>query len=229
MDELIIIKGYEIKYTPVERFWERCGSLNREILKNDFLDLKHIFDKNELLFSLTCGTLLGAVRERNFIEHDIDIDIIIKEEEKLLGIIPEIEQEGFKFIRYQDDKKYTIYTFIRNNVPIDIYIAIPIGKYYYLWGGKIRREFVDEIKRYEVFGEYFLIPKGYRKLLVILYGRNWKTPIENKPGYEGINQDKIVIRFYIKVIKKILPYCIKEKIKRTSIGEKIKEWIKNNY
>jgi hypothetical protein len=222
--EEITIKGIKLEYTPVDQFWEKCGPLNRKTLAYDFLEMKRIFEENNLEFSLTCGTLLGAIRENNFIDHDIDIDIIIKDEYKLLTIIPKIQKHGFNFIRYQNDEKYTIYTFIRTNVYIDIYMAIPAGKYYYLWGGKVNRIYVDKLIPYKFLGEHFLIPKYYRRFLVLLYGKNWKIPVKNRPS-DQINQDKIFRRYVLRIlnkIKKFFPKGIKEILKRTLLWKKIR-------
>lgn len=42
------------------------------------------------------GTLLGKIRENNFIGHDINFDIGIMKEELIPKFIIDIENEGFK-------------------------------------------------------------------------------------------------------------------------------------
>jgi phosphorylcholine metabolism protein LicD len=221
----IIIKGFKIKYTPIERFEENSPPMNREILKQDFLELKQIFDKNRLEFLLTAGTLLGAIRENNFIEYDTDVDIICRDEDNLLRIIPQIQEHGFKFIRYQNDPGYITYTFIKSNIHIDVYIAWQIGKYYYLWGGKIKSMFIDKSIKYNFLDEVFLIPKYYKKFLVLLYGKNWMTPVKNKPGPSYINQDKEAAGAVFEFIRKITPQKVRVVMRNLVFIKNIRDYI----
>jgi phosphorylcholine metabolism protein LicD len=74
------------------------------MINNSFwaLNLKNIFDiatKHEINCFLDCGTLLGAIREKDFIKWDNDIDLgIIKKNythEQLLRFVKEIYKSGY--------------------------------------------------------------------------------------------------------------------------------------
>jgi len=49
--------------------------MDRELATEDLLLVKKVFDQNQTPFFLAYGTLLGAVREGDFIAHDDDIDL----------------------------------------------------------------------------------------------------------------------------------------------------------
>jgi len=73
-------------------------NLNEEIAKNVLFELKDILDNHNIEYWLTWGTLLGAVRDKKFIEGDNDIDLISTESNfpKFKAIIEEIVDKGFK-------------------------------------------------------------------------------------------------------------------------------------
>jgi len=60
--------------------------LNKKIAEENLKLFKQIADKYNLKLILAYGTLLGAIREGDFITHDYDIDLMIFKEdiEKLL-------------------------------------------------------------------------------------------------------------------------------------------------
>jgi hypothetical protein len=73
------LKGkYTYKYVPI---FLGIKPIDKAIAKENLLLLKDILDKNHLRFLLLFGTLLGAVREHDFIAHDEDIDLVMKKED----------------------------------------------------------------------------------------------------------------------------------------------------
>ena len=56
--------------------------INKEISQENLLLLKRILDNYSIFFGLIAGTLLGAVREHDFINHDEDTDLFFLEEDK---------------------------------------------------------------------------------------------------------------------------------------------------
>ena len=101
--------------------------IDRDISKDNLLELKKVFDKNKIKFILSYGTLLGAIRENNFIEHDEDIDIAILDEDRLnlISILFELRNVGLEVIRYEKDlisvmknEEYNLNTSIFSNFNI---------------------------------------------------------------------------------------------------------------
>ena len=77
-----MIKGQPYHFEEIELTYENSNVIDSSIAKQNLLDFKTILDKNNVKFLLMHGTLLGAIREQNFIKHDIDIDTCTLEEEK---------------------------------------------------------------------------------------------------------------------------------------------------
>lgn len=87
-------------------------------LHNDLLEILIFFDafakKNNLKYSLTCGTLLGAIRHNGFIPWDDDLDIMMPREDfnRLCDLGKNIlnnENFNFKFEFSNVDTKYTFF------------------------------------------------------------------------------------------------------------------------
>lgn len=171
-------------------------TLDLKKAKKNLLDIKDILDKNGIGFGLIYGTLLGAIRENNFIEHDEDIDLSMLEENKedLLAILQDIIDAGFKVLRY-DEKLLSV---SRDNEYIDFYFFKKTASSYRKCdvGLKAKDKYLEETKAYSFLGKNFQVPVEAEKFLIELYGKNWKTPIKN---VAAVDYNKyIIFREYIK-------------------------------
>ena len=71
--ELHTDKGlYKYKFIPI---YQGIKRIDKTIAKENLTILKKVCDDSDLPFILFYGTLLGAIREHDFITHDEDIDI----------------------------------------------------------------------------------------------------------------------------------------------------------
>lgn len=180
----ITIKGKPFLFREVELTYENATIINPTIAKQNLLDFKKVLDHNELIFFIMHGTLLGAIRENNFIKHDIDIDTCTINEKKLIETIPLLDEVGLKLCRYEPTY---MYSFIRDGVYIDVYIVnklqglVGISYVRYL-GHIIPRKYFRFPKTMMFLGEKFRIPNHSIKLLEFWYGKNWTTPISNAPS-----------------------------------------------
>jgi len=187
-------------------------TLNIEIAKKNLLDIKKILDSHSIKFGLIYGTLLGAIRENNFIEHDEDIDLFMLDEHKenLLAILQEIVDSGFDIIRY-DGKLISI---TRENEYIDFYFFRKSNFIYRKCevGLVAKAKYLENTVDYSFLGEIFQVPKQVESFLVDLYGKNWRIPIKNDPS---MNHNKYII--FRERIRKTFPslFSIISKIKKS--------------
>ena len=71
-------------------------------------EVDRICKKHGLHYSLSGGTLLGAIRHKDFIPWDDDIDLDLKRDDfnKLLSVLPEELGDEFEFVNYDEFGEY---------------------------------------------------------------------------------------------------------------------------
>lgn len=130
------------------------------------------------MFQLTAGTLLGAVREKDFIDHDEDIDLALFDEDKLrvFDILPKLVNVGFLVARYDGQGVLSI---LRKGEYIDLcFFKIKNDIVRSCSGCLILRRFLENSTTLEFKGTEFFVPQDYIEFLICEYGDNWQTPIE---------------------------------------------------
>lgn len=205
----IIIKNIPFVFEDVKLTYENATVIDTSVAKQNLLDFKKVLDTQKVKFLLMHGTLLGAIREHDFIKHDIDIDTCVLDEQKLIETIPDLDRTGLKLCRYEP---HVIYSFIRNGVYIDVYIVNKlqglIKPFYvrYLYH-VIPRKYFLRTKKMPFIGEIFNIPNHTIRLLEFWYGKDWRTPISNSPSNDndprGSHLEKHM-RFLFRPIHKII-------------------------
>jgi len=168
--------------------------INIEVSTENLLALQKILNLHTVSFGLMYGTLLGAVREKNFILHDHDTDLFVfrEEEHKIMNMIDEAKKIGFSIGRYTD----VYISFVRGGDFIDIYfMEKKLGKYH-CDGHVIPAKYLDNLVDYPFIGSSFKVPKDYQNLLAYLYGNDWEIPKKNvSPTHYGLY---LRIRYFIK-------------------------------
>lgn len=147
-----------------------------------------VLTEKKIPYFISCGTLLGSVRNKGFITWDNDIDIGIFEKD--LEKIPTLSQEFQPFdiaIKY-DDKIWRISSKKLDNIYIDIfpYSEIEKKKYHHtdiFNRHRFSKEFMYEDEIFPIEKKYTfgpLILPGPKDAIIILermYGKNWKDSI----------------------------------------------------
>lgn len=148
---------------------------------NNLLSFKTVLDSLQIEFGLIFGTLLGAVRDNDFIPYDDDIDVYINEHhrQKLLNNIEALEKVGFSVMRYNRD----LISFSRQGVYIDVYIfrkptfgPMKCNEY------RIPRRYLATFGKLNFLDTEFLIPNLHLGFLEHAYGNNWRIPKINSPA-----------------------------------------------
>ncbi len=187
--------------------------INREISKKNLLDFRKCFNDADISFGLIYGTLLGAIRENNFIEHDEDTDVFVLDEdrEKVLSILFKLKKLGLIVGRYE--AKEDLISFIRDGEYIDIYFfkkgsfGNRVGN-----GSVIESKYLENLIEMDFLGNKFLVPQDSKKLLKKIYGKDWMTPRENVKGsnYGPYLKIKFFIRDNFKTLFKIISWTKKK-------------------
>lgn len=151
--------------------------INKNIALNNLKDFIHSFSNADIKIFPMFGTLLGMIRENDFITWDEDIDMcIFKEDEpKLLQLLPELKSKGFELVRYE---RRGLYSFMKLGEYIDIYVLINIGDgILTTYASFFLERDVKNLTPYNFKGIELSIPENYESVLELLYG-DWKTPMK---------------------------------------------------
>ena len=81
MKKFIKTSGKIISYNEKKLYHGR-KKINKKIAQKNLLVIRNILIKTNIRWGLIFGTLLGAIREKNFIAHDEDTDIFVLYEDK---------------------------------------------------------------------------------------------------------------------------------------------------
>lgn len=211
MQKTIIIEGEAFTFEEENLCYENTKPMSHDEGVELLYTVKRLLDAKELEFYLAYGTLLGAVRNHDIIPGDEDLDIIIRDEKKLLSILPYLNDNGLRLIRAVQGNTYSFR--MGENCYIDIYICRPIpwyspwSVYCYSIANKsyCPKSIWSEIQDIEFLGETFRCPKNPERILTLWYGSDWMTP---KPGHNFYYQVKS--HYYMKrfkeMIKKLIGY-----------------------
>jgi len=192
-----------------QALYQGIKRIDKKIAFENLCLFKQLCEKNHFHFFLAYGTLLGAIRENDFIEHDEDIDLgaLYDDKEVLLSMLFELRENGFEVIRWDDRGLMSI---IRKGEYIDIYMFKPLTRQLHaVCGAPFPKEFIDNQTIISFRGVDFYAPAEFEKNLEFFYGKNWKTPVVDN----DYNVSYVKILFY-KItcwIKQIYPKFLKKR------------------
>lgn len=177
--------------------------MNKEEATKDLLDVKKVLDSLGVKFFLGYGVVLGIIREKDFIDFDDDIDIIItqkltyKERKRIAWALWDIGFTGIDNIVWNVYGRFeaaelgyngTEETGIipcKRSVPISIMFYKDTGEEWLCIPKKggipvlaVPYKFLEKGEWVKFKGEKFLIPSPKIEYLEFLYGKDWKIPKE---------------------------------------------------
>jgi hypothetical protein len=195
--------------------------IDKNIAIEELKTIKKIFDKFNITFFLTHGTCLGAIREKNFIDYDSDIDIgaYKKDLDKLILALQELKEKySFKITKLSTSDESI--AMIRNNVIIDISLYKLKNDIWQSNKSKIFSipdNFLNSLIKIEFCGLNINVPNNVEKYLEFQYGKDWKTPITD---YYDPYKQKIELP-----VANFLKYFFGEKL-ASFLAQKIAHFIK---
>ena len=174
--------------------------INKNLARKNLLVIRDILEKTDIRWGLIFGTLLGAIREKNFIKHDEDVDIYIfkEDEQKLIDLLWELKNRGFNVVRFANNSLLSI---VRNNEYIDFYLFRKT-----LFGRRCLNYYVPGVyfsshEIIDLFNKKFPTLSKPREYLVFQYGKDWETPKKNCYAEENI--------WWKEIVKKNMPALVK--------------------
>jgi len=164
-----------------------------------------LLEENNVKYVIFAGTLLGAVRNNNFMDHDTDTDIAIPVEEmdKVKNIIESSKWKIFGKWR----RELSVKEQMGGNLyyKIDIFFIEEDDKNSYLYAYRYNQDtkkwdiewrmnfpkgiFINRL-RYKIRNIDIYIPNQYEEILEYEYGTNWKIPDEKWNDINAPCRDK---------------------------------------
>lgn len=192
----------EYRYTFVPLF-AGVKIINKEISKRNLEIFYDFLVAEKIKVFLAYGTMLGAAREHDFIDHDEDIDLgMLKEyEQRLFSVLFKLREIGFEVCRY--DRRGVI-SFSKDGEYIDIYIFGELQKGIVECGQEVMPKcFLNDLAPFVFLGKEYLAPREYEKYLEFWYGESWRTPI--KYYHYDQPQWKVKLLTWGQYVKEYLP------------------------
>lgn len=153
---------------------------------------KETLDSLEIDFWIDSGTCLGAIREKNFIRHDNDIDLGImeKDESRVLKNIHCFVAKGFRLLNFHRDTKTgkgVVLGFTRKKIKLDIFVFYEKGNC--LWDGcynakgelltyVFNKRLFENLREIDFLGLKVKVPNPVEEYLTEAYG-DWQTVKKN--------------------------------------------------
>ena len=163
----------------------------------NLIDAKICLDITGSEYFLIDGTLLGIIRENDFIGHDTDLDIgVFMDKWKLCEFINVVEEMMTRgFILYHS---FGIFgqcfevSWMRDGIKLDFFFYYKHENQYrfnaFLNGGRklpddiityqYPVELLSEFKFIEFYGNEFVIPLRAEEILAHKYGEDWRIPVK---------------------------------------------------
>lgn len=152
--------------------------INKQVAAENLSILKDLLDDNGIDFILYAGTILGAVRDHDFITHDEDIDLAFdaKDKDKVFDLLHLLKDNGFEVARYD---RRGLLSVIRNGEYIDFYFFSPYTDDVSICSGAMcMTKFIEKKTSIQFKGRAYLVPEDYEGYLLFEYGKDWRTPIK---------------------------------------------------
>ena len=199
-------------------YWRSLRNMNKNILVESLSQSISWFEENGYKIFMASGTLLGSIREGDFIDHDDDLDFgILIDGKNLTEVIEEMEKleiklkdfYGLEFQVFQGmELNYFWKIITQSGYKFDLFPAWTIDDRLYAYpycNGKLNILDLLPIHKISMNKIKLPAPNKPERFLEINYGPNWKVP---DPSWEfdwvnnSINEYQEFILKFRKKLKK---------------------------
>ena len=194
---------YILNKYNLQKFGDTIKSKKQTTFENTLLDARKSLKKYNIDFALSCGTALGYYREKQFIDHDNDIDLIVfrKDINSENEIINAMSNDFTLVIKRGNLNDGLEYTFKHNTIKILLHIFIMYETNNFYWyacyEGKnydiqVRLKYPKiDFKEVNFLNENFkVVPPEY---LNVDYGDSWL--LYQKLSYEDMMSNNFGFRW----------------------------------
>ena len=180
---------------------------NGEIRNNFFRETIEILNDNfDKLYFISAGTLLGFIRQSDFIEWDDNIDLSFYLEENSLDILTKLQSiflEKNYVARVFSTKNYLKINLYKYGYRLDLTTIFKMKNFYVTNLYKFPVDCLNQFKIVQFKDVAVKIPFNYEKYLTYIYG-DWKSP--KKDHYETIKsmrRTRYIISLLLHRVKEI--------------------------
>lgn len=209
------ISGKTFYYEDISYKFPQKGPINKKDALKLMTNISEVFDKYGIFFMPMWGTLLGIIRNGDFIDHDNDVDLMMvhEDEGKLYDALMELKERGVFLCKQSKGQIYTVVSSDGITCDIDVMrkACFPYSLGYCVILEKYRpKHLFGKYKKIDFQGLKISVPENSDEFLTYFYGESWRIP---QKGVHGRNFPKwmIVEEFMLKVKRKIR-WIIQKKI-----------------
>lgn len=213
--KIVNINGRKFEYEDISSRFPQTGPINKKDALKLMTIISEVFEKYGIFFMPMWGTLLGIIRNGDFIDHDDDIDLLMlhEDENKLYDALVELKERGVFLCKQYKGQIYTVVSSEGIHCDIDVLrkAHFPYNLAYCVVLEKYRpKRLFGKYKKIDFKGLKISVPENSDDFLTYFYGKSWRVP---QKGVRGRNFPKwmIVEDFLLKVRRKIR-WIIQKKI-----------------
>lgn len=167
-------------------------SINKDRMIENLQVLSLYLDKIGINWGPAFGTLIGIIRNNNFLPWNpiFDIYILKEDEERFKDVLWLLKDEDFELVRHE---RRGLYYLRRNNEYIKIFVLYKICSNIRYTGGSdfIHEKYIQNTVKWNFKGLEMNVPEDLDEYLTFQYGKNWIVPLQTVRYKKNV-----ITRFY---------------------------------